>query len=152
VAVQYVFNHGDGTLDPSPVSRAYYAAPGSYVVKLKWSYQGQTGTVICGTVIVTSGPTPTPTATPTPTPLAVSCAIAPQRPVVVREILTFTATHTPNTVPIQFVFDHGDGTLDPRQVSHAFYEAAGTYEVRLNWAATAGRSGSILCGTVTVTD
>lgn len=151
--VLYVFDHGDGTLDPGGVSKAFYNAPGIYTVTLNWSYDGQSGSVFCGTVTVNPAPgDPTPTPTPTAVPpVAIGCTISPQRPVTVGEILTYTATQSPASTAVQFVFDHGDGTLDPRPVSQAFYAAPGYYNVNLNWAAQ-GHSGTVFCGTVTVTN
>jgi len=52
-------------------------------------------------------------------------------------------------VPVQYVFDHGDGTRDVTNQSFAFYEAPGNYEVRMDWAHS-DTSGTILCGTVVV--
>ena len=92
---------------------------------------------------------PTPTPTPTPPVVTIGCRIEPQRPVVVGEILTYTALQSPPDVDVEFVFDHGDGTLDPRPVSLAYYEAPGSYDVVLNWS-HAGGQGSTFCGTVTV--
>lgn len=150
--VTYVFDHGDGTLDPGPVSRAYYAAPGIFEVRLNWAHDGRSGTVLCGsvTVVDVGGGTPTPTPTPTPGALNISCTIEPDRTVLVGETLVFTAIQDPPSVPVSYVFDHGDGTLDPRPVSYAYYAAPGVYEVRLNWAATGVGGGTIICGTVTV--
>jgi hypothetical protein len=169
VPVQFVFDHGDGTLDPGPVSNAFYQAPGIYDVVLRWAYQGRNGAILCGSVTVVGGGTPTPTptplagtptptptvgtATPTPTPtgqpLSIGCRIEPQRTMFVGEQLTFTALQTPTNLPVQFVFDHGDGTLDPRPVAYAFYQAPGSYNVTLRWSYD-GRSGSVFCGTVDV--
>lgn len=50
--IRYRFNHGDGTLDPNPVSQAYYAQPGTYPISLEWFFQGTIGNVACGTVKV----------------------------------------------------------------------------------------------------
>jgi len=52
VPVTYEFDHGDGTLDETARSRAFYAAPGYYDVRLNWAHGGQTGTTFCGTVTV----------------------------------------------------------------------------------------------------
>ena len=67
----------------------------------------------------------------------------------VGEALTFTALQMPADVDVDYVFDHGDGTLDPRAVSHAFYEAPGLYTVTLRWSHPGG-SGTTFCGIVTV--
>lgn len=147
-AVSYVFDHGDGTLDPGKVSEAFYRAPGIYTVTLRWTYGVSTGNLICGTVTVLPGPG-MPTPTPTPAPISIGCLIAPSRPVVPYEMLTFTALQNPANAVVSFVFDHGDGTLDPRRVSQAFYDAAGTYTVTLRWSYN-NQSGTVLCGTVTV--
>ena len=147
--VSYVFDHGDGTLDPGAISNAFYLAPGTYRVVLRWTYAGTTGTVYCGEVIVVPGSgTPTPTPTPVP-PVSINCRIEPARTVVVGEFLTYTALQSPATVPVSYVFDHGDGTLDPGRVSQAYYVAPGSYTVRLNWS-YAGRNGTTFCGVVTV--
>lgn len=54
VPVSYVFDHGDGTFDRTAQSNAIYAAPGSYNVRLNWSWAGQNGSTFCGTVRVQS--------------------------------------------------------------------------------------------------
>ena len=56
VPVRYAFDHGDGTLDPNPVSSAYYANPGSYAVTLRWELNGARGSIPCGTVTVLAAP------------------------------------------------------------------------------------------------
>jgi len=61
--VNYTFDHGDGTLDHTAVSKAHYNAPGVYAVKLRWSHGGKTGTVACGNVTVERAPAPAPTPT-----------------------------------------------------------------------------------------
>ena len=104
------------------MSHAFYEAPGSYTVVLRWSHAGGMGTKVCGIVtvvgVVPGTPTPTPTVTPTPTStttptVRIGCRIEPQRTVFVGEILTYTALQDPVNVPVEYVFDHGDGTLDP---------------------------------------
>jgi len=115
------------------------------------------------TPIPTAAPTPTPrpttqptpvppTATPVPTATAtavrISCDIS-KRDIAVGEIITLTAQQNPDTVPITFAFDHGDGTVDQTSQSSAFYREPGTYEVRLLWRTTSN-SGSITCGSVVV--
>lgn len=146
VAVSYIFDHGDGTLDATHLSKAYYAAPGTYTVTLHWSHAGGRGTSSCGTVTV-DGFVPTPP--PVVQPLVVTCSISPNRAVRPGEILTFRALQNRPDVAVSYTFDHGDGTLDRRAVSEAYYEAPGVYEVRLSWTSAAG-NGSKLCGTVTV--
>jgi len=79
----------------------------------------------------------------------IGCSIAPGRTVRVNEILTFTAFQSPANVPVSYVFDHGDGTLDETSESRAYYAAPGFYDVRLNWA-YGNQSGTTFCGTVTV--
>lgn len=150
-AVRYAFNHGDGTIDNTSVSRAYYEAPGSYRVTLLWQYNGGKGSTRCGTVHVRAhgGSTPTPTPTPTPAVVQIGCSISPRRTVQVNEVLTFTAFQSPAHVPVSYVFDHGDGTLDETAQSFAYYAAPGFYDVRLNWA-YGNQSGTTFCGTVTV--
>ncbi len=149
VPVTFAFSHGDGTIDNTSVSRAYYRQPGTYSVKLLWQYSGAKGTTSCGTVRVRPVGGATPTPTPTPATLQIGCSISPQRTVKVNETLTFTAFQSPAHVPVTFVFDHGDGTLDQRKVSHAYYAAPGFYEVRLRWS-TSSQSGTTYCGMVTV--
>ena len=68
------------------------------------------------------------------------------RSIEVNEIITLAASQDPDNVPIDFSFDHGDGTLDRNSVSQAFYRAPGRYEVTLLWT-HAGGSGSASCGT-----
>lgn len=148
-SVRYAFSHGDGTIDNTSVSRAFYEAPGNYRVTLLWQYNGGKGSKVCGTVHVraTNGPTPTPT--PTPAQVQIGCSISPRRTVQVNETLTFTAFQSPANVAVTYVFDHGDGTLDETSQSSAYYAAPGFYEVRLNWAHS-NHSGTTFCGTVTV--
>ena len=145
--VRFAFAHGDGTVDNTAVSRAYYEAPGAYRVTLLWQYAGGKGTTACGTVHVHATGTPTPT--PTPAVVQIGCSIAPRRNVQVDERLTFTAFQSPANVPVSYVFDHGDGTLDETSQSHAYYAAPGYYDVRLRWA-HGDQSGTTFCGTVTV--
>jgi len=52
ISVSYVFDHGDGTLDETSESHAYYAASGFYDVRLNWTHGNQSGTTFCGTVTV----------------------------------------------------------------------------------------------------
>lgn len=146
--VRYAFSHGDGTIDHTAESYAYYREPGSYTVKLIWQHSGTKGTIVCGTVTVTGNPV-TPTPTPTPPTVQIGCTISPSRTVKVNETLVFEAFQDPQNVPVAYVFDHGDGTLDPTNKSHAYYAAPGFYEVRLQWAHS-GTSGTTFCGTVTV--
>lgn len=147
VPIKFAFGHGDGTIDETSNSYAYYEAPGRYEVILYWRQGNAQGSLLCGTVRVTgNGPAPTPTPAPV---VEIGCTISPDRAVVVGESLTFTAFQNPANVPISYVFDHGDGTLDPTAQSFAYYAAPGYYDVRLRWAHS-GTNGSILCGTVTV--
>ena len=100
----------------------------------------------------TPRPTPAPSATPTPTVTVrpvVSCSITPQWAVDVREQLVFQASSSPSTVPVQFRFDHGDGTLDPGARSDAYYLAPGRYPVVVEWWSSS-HEGSVACGDVTV--
>lgn len=46
-------------------------------------------------------------------------------------------------------FDHGDGTIDPRRTSSAYYDQIGAYNVSMNWE-LGDLSGSVDCGTVNV--
>ena len=82
-------------------------------------------------------------------PVQIGCVIRPQRPVVVDEILTFTAVQKPSGVLVDYAFDHGDGTLDRTAVSYAYYETPGHYDVYLRWQHKGGK-GSTFCGTVIV--
>jgi len=189
--ISFEFDHGDGTLDPGAVSDAYYAAPGRYAVKLRWQTPNDRGTQNCGTVTVVGakpvcligqGPAdgmawicdgrwcnptsphrgcppypifgchptvegPTICIDPAPPPV-VNCTIS-KTAVAVGEQLTFTAVQTGSQVPVDFAFDHGDGTIDRRRVSQAYYAAAGTYAVALTWS-YAGGARTIQCGSVTV--
>lgn len=149
--IRYAFHHGDGTTDRTSESRAFYEAPGVYAVSMSWEYAGDRGTIDCGTVSVSAGgPTPTPTPTPTPgsTAVQISCTI---QYATVRAFQTqqFTAYQQPANVAVSYVFDHGDGTLDPGSTSEAYYQSAGVYNVALRWSHAAG-SGQTPCGTVTV--
>ena len=60
VPVRYAFDHGDGTLDPNPVSSAYYVNPGNYAVTLRWELNGTRGSMPCGTVRVVAAPVAAP--------------------------------------------------------------------------------------------
>ena len=60
VPVRYAFDHGDGTIDPNPVSSAYYANPGNYAVTLRWELNGNRGSMPCGTVTVIAAPAAAP--------------------------------------------------------------------------------------------
>lgn len=147
VPITFAFGHGDGTIDEASTSYAYYEAPGTYEVIMYWRQGRSNGSLLCGRVTVGGGgPVPTPTTSPV---VQISCTISPSRDVVVGEPLTFTAVQDRADVPITYIFDHGDGTLDPTAISSAYYAAPGYYEVRLRWAHS-GTNGTILCGTVTV--
>jgi len=52
VQVSYVFDHGDGTLDQTAQSNAFYTSPGFYEVRLNWASGSQSGSTFCGTVTV----------------------------------------------------------------------------------------------------
>lgn len=140
-------HHGDGTIDPGYVSRAYYESPGTYSPKAVWRHGNDTGSVSCGNVKVKGNANP----------FGISCSIAPARPVSVGENLTFTALQLwQSPVALHFEFDHGDGTIDPGGISQAYYQAPGTYTVKLHWKLNANGtkraelSGTVRCGTVTV--
>jgi hypothetical protein len=92
--------------------------------------------------------TPTPTATVPPQPLQISCSISKDR-VAVGETTTFSAVQVPDSIPISWAFDHGDGTIDPRNPSEAFYTAPGTYTVTVI-ADLGPVQRTEPCGTVTV--
>ena len=145
--IRFAFNHGDGTIDRTSVSQAYYRAPGTYNVTLLWQYAGGKGSEDCGTVKVR--PIAQPTPTPTPWQVQIGCTISPQRTVQVNEVLTFTAFQSRSDLDIRYVFDHGDGTLDETSQSYAYYQAPGFYDVRLRWS-YGNQSGTTFCGTVTV--
>lgn len=194
-SIDYVFNHGDGTLDPGPVSNAYYRETGNYTVTLQWSHASGDGVAPCGQVQVAltepncriglgpadglgwwcgdifcrqGAPNPAaicPTVAPygcytgmdgktycidRPGATKVSCSISNRGPIKVNEIVQFRASYeSGSTRTISFEFDHGDGTIDPGEVSDAYYVAAGTYAVKLNWQ-TPNDNGTVNCGTVTV--
>lgn len=147
VPVRYAFVHGDGTIDNTSESHAYYVEPGYYDVRLLWQYSGAKGSTNCGRVTV--HPITAPTPTPTPSVVQIGCTISPQRTVQVNETLTFTAFQDPSNVAVTYVFDHGDGTLDETSQSFAYYASPGFYQVVLRWAHSGG-SGTTYCGTVTV--
>jgi|GEM_PF-967157 len=148
VPVQFAFEHGDGTIDPTSQSRAFYREAGKYDVVLRWTSGQLRNRTFCGTVTVTSATSPTPTPTPS-TNLQISCTISDNF-VQVNENLRFTAVQSPSNVAVNYVFDHGDGTLDATSSSLAYYASPGFYWVRLKWS-HAGGSGETECGTVTVT-
>ena len=137
--VTYAFKHGDGTIDETDVSYAYYEAPGTYRVTLLWQHARGKGATPCGFVHVTAEPPH----------VQIGCTITPSRSVQVGETLRFEAFQTPTNVPVNYVFDHGDGTLDETSVSLAYYAAPGFYNVELRWSHQGG-SGTTFCGTVTV--
>jgi len=142
--LSFAFDHGDGTIDQTPQSFAFYREPGTYEVRLQWRSANRNGAIPCGAVTVrSSGPTPTPTPTPTPPNVQIGCTISIRRPIVVGELIVFTAVQDPADVAVTYAFDHGDGTIDITNRSVAFYEA------RLQWVHS-GTSGTILCGTVQV--
>jgi len=143
--IVYSFSHGDGTIDKTAESRAYYERPGNYDVKLRWEYFGAQGTTDCGTVKVRSANQPVPDP---PQSLRIDCRISDDQ-VVVNEIITLTAFHAPATEVVGYTFEHGDGTLDSTATSRAYYAAPGYYEVKLQWVYD-GQSGTMACGTVTV--
>lgn len=248
VPIDFVFDHGDGTLDPTSVSNAYYQAPGTYAVKLRWSNTAGQGVVSCGNVTVVNdancviglgpadglgwwcgntfcrqgdpnqasfcpteapygcytgmdgqrrcidppgtdpdclvgqGPAdgfvwycdgvlcnpqqpfegcpaypiygchetvsgPTICIDPAPAPV-ISCTVSATT-AVVNQVLTFRAVQTGSQIPVDFVFNHGDGTLDPTRVSSAYYAAPGTYTVTMTWNHALG-SGEETCGTIVV--
>lgn len=104
---------------------------------------------------VPATPVPRPPATPTPRTTAsgipvieVGCDVS-KRSVQVGEILTLSASQSPAGPPVRYAFDHGDGTVDRRAVSQAYYQRPGTYAVTLFWE-IGGSRGSIACGTVSV--
>ncbi len=147
-AVDYVFDHGDGTLDPGAISNAYYTQPGTYEVKLQWSTASHRGSHRCGDVTVTcSSVAHAPGCDLSPT---IYCNISPTGNVNVGQPLVFSATHWPTEAAVSYVFDHGDGTLGPGAISNAYYTQPGTYEVKLQWS-HAWNSGVVSCGLVTVT-
>ena len=147
IPLVFAFEHGDGTIDQTSESYAYYEAPGRYDVVMNWYYGMQRGRVFCGTVTVSGsgGPTPTPTVPPT---VQIGCTVS-NRDIVVGQVITLQATQNPVNVPVAYVFDHGDGTLDPTAQSQAYYRAPGIYQVNLQWAHS-GQSGVVGCGTVNV--
>jgi hypothetical protein len=149
--VRFAFSHGDGTIDGAidntSQSQAFYEAPGIYWVTLLWQYPGGKGLTPCGSVRVR--PVGAPFPTPTPVVVQIGCSVAPGRTVQVNETLTFTAFQIPANIPVSYVFDHGNGTLDETSQSRAYYAVPGFYDVRLNWA-HGNQSGTTFCGTVTI--
>lgn len=93
---------------------------------------------------------PTPTATPPvlPQPLQISCTIA-KRQLTVGEQTELSAVHVPDSVSIDYAFEHGDGTIDRRNPSFAFYETPGSYDVYVI-ATIENLDRRELCGTITV--
>ena len=49
----FTFNHGDGTINIGSSSIVRYAAPGNYVVTMRWDRGEDAGSVPCGTIEVT---------------------------------------------------------------------------------------------------
>lgn len=97
----------------------------------------------------TRTPTPTATAPVLPQPLQISCSIA-KRQLIVGEQTELSAVHVPDSVSIDYAFDHGDGTIDPRNPSFAFFEAPGSYDVYV-LATNENLDRREFCGTITVT-
>ena len=56
----------------------------------------------------------------------------------------------PSSIQVSYAFDHGDGTIDRRNPSAAFYNEAGSYDVYV-LATVEGEERRQFCGTVTVT-
>ncbi len=83
--------------------------------------------------------------------VSVACVIEGGPRVAVDEVLTYRSIVTPPGLPVDLAFDHGDGTIDPRPISQAFYAEPGSYVVELQWN-HAGGSGVSPCGTVEVHD
>ena len=52
LAINFVFDHGDGTTAVGPVSTVRYSSAGYYRVRLTWSDIGGSGTVDCANVVV----------------------------------------------------------------------------------------------------
>lgn len=67
------------------------------------------------------------------------------------ETFIISGTHTPHNVSVNWAFDHGDGFVDRRNPSHAYYQQAGTYTVIGLAESTSGQLKRVHCGTVTVT-
>lgn len=245
--VSFVFDHGDGTLDPGVTSNAYYLAAGTYPVKVRWTTSTHNGAASCGSVTVVAAPTctiglgpadglgwwcgdifcregasnpasvcpteapygcyigmdgqqrcipnpsewkclvgqgpadgfvwycngqicnptsplagcppypiygchetvsgPTICIDPAPAPI-ISCTVSATT-ATVGQVLVFAAVQTGSQIPVDFVFNHGDGTLDATSVSNAYYASTGTYAVTMTWEHAFG-SGQETCGTITV--
>lgn len=104
----------------------------------------------------TAAATPSPAATPAPTPRPIlpsrlSCNISNNR-IGVDETTTYTGSHQPEEAAVDYEFDHGDGTRDPRNPSFAAYSEPGSYTVTM--IATLGATGekeTLTCGIVVVT-
>lgn len=138
VPVSFAFHHGDGTVDRTARSEAYYTAPGSYPVQLEWYSDGRSGFVDCGTVVVTEQPAT----------FNLTCNVS-DTDIAVGQITVFSATVSGPNPALSVAFHHGDGTRDPAVVSQAVYGAPGVYPVTLEWA-TDQASGTMACGNVTV--
>lgn len=67
------------------------------------------------------------------------------------ELFLISGTHTPQQVSVTWAFDHGDGFIDWRNPSTAYYEYPGVYNVTGIASAANGAEQRIHCGTVTVT-
>ena len=147
VPIDFAFDHGDGTVDTGATSRAFYREPGRYAVTLRWTYAGRSGSVACGTVAVSAAETPAPTPGTLPN-VAVQCRISSTN-VLVNEVIQLSVVQNPADAAVDYIFDHGDGTLDPSSSSRAFYRQPGSYDVKLRWS-YAGNTGVADCGTVNV--
>ncbi len=93
--------------------------------------------------------TPTPTPTVLVQPLQIQCSISDTE-LMVGEQTEYSAQHVPDSISVSYAFDHGDGTIDRRNPSVAFYNSPGSYDVYV-LATVEGDERRQLCGTVIVT-
>jgi len=92
-------------------------------------------------------PFPTPHPTPDPTPFQPTCSVSKTR-VEVGEEFEISGVHVPSSLAVTWAFDHGDGTIDQRNPSAAFYNQPGFYDVVGLVTPLGGTTRSIPCGTV----
>lgn len=88
--------------------------------------------------------------TPCPS-IDVSCDVSDSGPIEVGEMIVLSSTIQPADYGygVELFFHHGDGFVDPRGYSEAYYEAEGIYSVELEWHSL-GVSGRVYCGDVIV--
>ena len=134
-ALSYSFDHGDGYVDNRNPSHAVYTHPGNYTVTMfvDDSDRHHREEVHCGTVTVTQRH------------FEYRCHVS-RTHIKVGETTTITASSEDPTA--WYSISHGDGTVDHRNPSHAYFAHAGTYypTVEVNGGLT-----TIQCPAITVT-